>query len=220
MKNNSELLKDVQDAIKWEPLLKAAEIGVAVQDGIVTLTGTVDGYFKKKEAEDAAKNVAGVKAVVEKIDVKYCCSLAERDDNAIATEVVNALNRNGLIPNNKIKVKVEKGGVTLEGELQWNYQKEAAKDAVKNLMGVLWVSNNITITPETLDQIEKKDIESALKRNWSIDAKDIMVKASDHKVTLTGTVKSWYQKNEASQIAWKAPGVRMVDNELVVEYNY
>ena len=87
-------------------------------------------------------------------------------------------------------------------------------------MGVLWVSNNITITPETLDQIEKKDIESALKRNWSIDAKDIMVKASDHKVTLTGTVKSWYQKNEASRIAWKAPGVRMVDNELVVEYNY
>ncbi len=220
MKNNSELQKDVQDAIKWEPLLKAAEIGVAVQDGIVTLTGTVDGYFKKKEAEDAAKNVAGVKAVVEKIDVKYCCGLAESDDNEIATEVVNALNRNGQLPNNKIKVKVEKGGVTLEGELQWNYQKEAAKDAVKNLMGVLWVSNNITITPETLDQIEKKDIESALKRNWSIDAKDIMVKASDHKVTLTGTVKSWYQKNEASRIAWKAPGVRMVDNELVVEYNY
>ena len=220
MKNNSELQKDVQDAIKWEPLLKAAEIGVAVQDGIVTLTGTVDGYFKKKEAEDAAKNVAGVKAVVEKIDVKYCCSLAESDDNEIATEVVNALNRNGQIPNNKIKVKVEKGGVTLEGELQWNYQKEAAKEAVKNLMGVLWVTNNITIMPETLDQIEKKDIESALKRNWSIDAKDIMVKASDHKVTLTGTVKSWYQKNEASQIAWKAPGVRMVDNELVVEYNY
>jgi osmotically-inducible protein OsmY len=170
MKNNSELQKDVQDAIKWEPLLKAAEIGVTVQDGIVTLTGTVDGYYKKKEAEDAAKNVVGVKAVVEKIDVKYCCSLAESDDNEIAKEVVNALNRNGQIPNNKLKVK--------------------------------------------------KDIESALKRNWSIDAKDIMVNASDHKVTLTGTVKSWYQKNEATQIAWKAPGVRIVDNELIVEYNY
>ena len=220
MKNNSELQKDVQDAIKWEPLLKAAEIGVAVQDGIVTLTGTVDGYFKKKEAEDAAKNVAGVKAVVEKIEVKYGSGWAEKDDNEIAAEVVNALNWNGRIPNDKIKVKVEKGGVTLEGELQWNYQKEAAKEAVKNLMGVLWVSNNITITPETLDQIEKKDIESALKRNWSIDPKDIMVKASDHKVTLTGTVKSWYQKDEAEKTAWKAPGVWTVDNELGIEYAY
>jgi len=126
----------------------------------------------------------------------------------------------GEFPNNKIKVKVEKGWVSLEGEVQWYYQKQAARDAVKNPLGVVSVSNNITIKHETLDQIEKKDIESALKRNRSIYPKNIIVKASDHKVTLTGTVKSWYQKNEASQIAWKAPGVRMVDNELVVEYNY
>lgn len=218
MKNNSELQKDVQDAIKWEPLLNAAEIGVTVKDGIVTLTGTVDDYFKKTEAEDAAKNVAGVKAVVEKIEVKYASSWAAKDDNEIATEVVNALNYNGRIPNDKVKVKVEKGWVALGGEVPWYYQKEAAKNAVKNLSGVVGVSNNITIKNETLDQIEKKDIESALKRNWSIDYKDIMVKASDHKVTLTGTVKSWYQKNEAEQIAWKAPGVWTVDNELGIVY--
>ena len=220
MKTNAELQKDVQDAIKWEPLLNAAEIGVTVKDGVVTLTGTVDSYSKKTEAEDAAKTVAGVKAVVEKIEVKYGSGWAEKDDNEIAAEVVNALNWNGRIPNDKIKVKVEKGWVSLEGEVQWYYQKQAAKDAVKNLLGVVSVSNNITIKHETLDQIEKKDIESALKRNWSIDPKDIMVKASDHKVTLTGTVKSWYEKDEAEKTAWKAPGVWMVDNELGIEYAY
>jgi len=218
MKNNAELQKDVQDAIKWEPLLNAAEIGVTVKDGIVTLTGTVDDYFKKTEAEDAAKNVAGVKAVVEKIEVKYASSWAEKDDNEIATEVINALNYNWRIPNNKIKVKVEKGWVSLEGEVQWYYQKEAVKNAVKNLSGVVGVSNTITIKHETLDQIEKKDIESALERNWSIYPKNIIVKASDHKVTLTGRVKSWYEKDEAERTAWKAPGVWMVDNELAIEY--
>ena len=219
MKTNEELQKNVQDAIKWEPLLSAAEIGVTVDDGVVTLAGTVDIYSKKTEAEDAAKNVAGVKAVVEKIEVKYGSTWAKKDDNEIATEILHALKWNWRVPKDKIKVKVEKGFVTLGGELEWNYQKEAAEDAVRNLLGVTGVSNNITIRAEAQDLIEKKNIESALGRNWwSMNNSDIMVKVSGNEVTLTGTVKSWYQKGEAARIAWNAPGVRTVDNELVVAY--
>jgi osmotically-inducible protein OsmY len=219
MKNNADLQKDVQDAIKWEPLLNAAEIGVTVKDGVVTLTGTVDGYSKKMEAENAAKRVEGVKAVVENIEVKFNNGWGKKDDNEIATEVLNALKWHWQIPNDKVKVQVEKGWITLAGELQWNYQKESAKDVVKNLLGVTGVTNNITIKSETQDQIEKRDIEKALRRNWSIDDQDITVKASGHKATLTGTVDSWYQKDEAGRIAWNAPGVWTVDNELVVEYD-
>ena len=219
MKSNAELQKDVQDAIKWEPLLNAAEIGVTVKDGVVTLTGIVDSFSKKTEAEDATKSVSGVKAVVEKIEVKYNSLWAKKDDNAIATEVVNALKWNFQIPTDKVSVKVEKGLVTLTGELPWNYQKEAAQAAVKNLLGVIGVSNEITIKSESQDDVEKRDIESGLRRNWSIDDQDITVKTAAHKVTLSGSVDSWYQKEEASRIAWNAPGVWHVNNELVVNYN-
>lgn len=219
MRNNAELQKDVQDAIKWEPLLNAAEIGVTVKDGVVTLTGNVDSYSKKSEAEDAAKNVAGVKAVVENINIKFSSDWAKKDDNEIANEILNAYKWNWKVPNDKVKVKVEKGWVTLGGELHWNYQKEAAKDAVKNLLGVMGVNNRITIKSETEDQIEKKDIENALRRNWSLGDRTIMVKVSGNAVTLIGTVNSWVQKDDAERIAWNAPGVRTVANELVVEYN-
>jgi len=220
MKSNAELQKDVQDAIKWEPLLSAAEIGVTVKDGVVTLTGTVDSYAKKTEAENAAKNVAGVKAVVEKIDIKFSGSWAKKDDNEIATEVVNALRWNWQIPKDKIKVKVEKGWVTLDGELEWNYQKEAARDVVKHLLGVMGVSNLIAIKSISRDLVEETDIKSAMRRNWAIADQDILVKVSGHNVTLSGTVTSWYQKDEAGRIAWGAPGVWTVDNELVIEYDY
>ena len=218
MKSNADLQKDVQDAIKWEPLLNAAEIGVTVKDGVVTLTGVVDSYSKKIEAEDAAKNVAGVKVVVEKIDIKFGSNWSKKDDNEIATEILNAFKWNWEIPKDKIHVKVEKGWVTLEGELQWNYQKEATRKAVRNLLGVIGVSNKITIKSETKDAIEKSDIESALRRNWSINDEDIKVTVNGTKVKLSGTVNSWYQKDEAERIAWNAPGVWSVDNELAVEY--
>ena len=220
MKTNEELQQDVQNAIKWEPLLHAAEIGVMAKDGVVTLTGTVDSYSKKSEAESAAKNITGVKVVVEKIEVKFISSWSKTDDNDIAKEIINAFKWNWEVPNDKIKVKVEAGWVTLEGELHWNYQREAAQKAVKNLLGVTGVSNNITIKSETLDSIEKKDIEDALRRNWSIDDEDIDVDVSEHNVTLSGTVNSWYQKDEAGRIAWNAPGVWTVNNELEVDYQY
>ena len=219
MKNNAELQKDVQDAIKWEPLLNAAEIGVTVKDGVVTLTGNVDNYSKKSQAEDAAKNVAGVKAVVEKIEINYS-SWGTTSDGDIAKEIISALKWNFEVPNDKVKVKVENGWVTLDGELPWNFQREAAKNAVSNLNGVKGVSNNIKIKSESEDAIEQKDIECALERNWSINDDDIEVRVAGSKVTLTGTVDSWYQKDEAGRIAWNAPGVEMVANDIVVEYDY
>jgi osmotically-inducible protein OsmY len=219
MKNNSELQKDVQDSIKWEPLLNAAEIGVTAKDGVVTLSGTVDNYTKKLEAENAAKNTAGVNAVVEKIKVKFGDSW-QKDDNEIATEILNAYKWNWEIPNDKVKVKVEDGWVTLEGQLEWNFQRETAQNLVNIQAGVKGVTNNISIKSETHDAIEKKDIEDALDRNWSIDREDIHIKVAVNKVTLTGTVGSYYQKEEAERIARNAPGVWSVVNDLVVEYDY
>jgi osmotically-inducible protein OsmY len=220
MKTNEELQKDVQNAIKWEPLLNAAEIGVTAKDGIITLTGVVNSYAKKSQAEQAAKNVAGVKAVVEKIELKFGTDYAKKDDNEIAIEVLNAIKWNWEVPNDKIKVKVEKGWVTLDGELNWNFQKDAAKNVVKNLMGVTGVSNNINIKPESHDKIEKAKVEDALIRNWSITSQDIDVSVSGKNVTLSGKVSSWYQKDEAGRIAWNTPGIWTVDNKLEVEYDY
>lgn len=220
MKTNEELQKDVQNAIKWEPLLHAAEIGVTVKDGVVTLSGSVDSYSKKFEAEKAAKGIIGVKVVVEKIEVKFKSNSTKKDDNEIADEILSAFKWNLEVPDSKIKVKVEKGWVTLDGEVNWNYQRNAAKSAVDKLVGVLGVSNDIMIKSETHDAIEKSDIEDALRRNWAINDEDINITVAGHKVTLTGSVDSWYQKDEAARIAWNAPGVWMVDNELEVEYEY
>jgi osmotically-inducible protein OsmY len=219
MKSNETLQKEVQDAIKWEPLLNAAEIGVIAKDGIVTLTGTVDSYAKKREAESAAKNVAGVKAVAEKIDIQFG-SFGKKDDTTIAKDVVNALVLDWQVPNDKVKVKVENAWVTLEGELEWNYEKEAAKKAVSNVTSVKGVTNNIHITSSILHSIELRDIENALERSWALDSSGIKVKLDGHKVVLNGTVESIYQKEEAGRVAWNAPGVRNVENNLFVDYDY
>jgi osmotically-inducible protein OsmY len=218
MKSNEDLQRDVQNAIKWEPLLHAAEIGVTVIDGVVTLTGTVDSYVKKLEAEDAAKKVSGVKALVEKIEIKFS-STWKKDDTDIASEILNALKWNWEIPSEDIQVKVENGWVRLDGEVQWNYQREAAKKVVKNLSGVLGVTNDIRIKTASNDAVEKKNIEEALVRNWSISEQEIDVKVRGNNVTLNGTVNSWYQRDEAGRIAWNAPGVWSVNNEIVVEFD-
>lgn len=218
MKTNAELQEDVQKAIQWEPLLHAAEIGVIAKDGIVSLTGFVDSYAKKMEAENAAKKVIGVKALVENIEVKFPSSWSKTDAE-VAKEVLNALKFNYSIPDDSIKVKVEDGRVTLEGELPWNYQKEEAASAVKYLTGVKGVINNIQIKSETDDAIQKKDIEDALRRSTIYD-NGIKVSVSGTTVTLTGTANSWYQKEEAGRIAWKTPDIWHVENELEVDYDY
>ena len=200
--------------------MNAAEIGVTVKDGVVTLTGAVDNYTKKTEAENATKNVAGVKAVIEKIEVRYSNGYGKTSDSEIASEILNAFKWNWRVPNDKVKIKVENGWVTLSGELEYSYQSEGARDAAKNLLGVLGVSNNITIKSSLMESTEKEDIEAALRRNWSIYDNDINVSVSGHKATLTGTVDSWYQKDEAGRLALNAPGIWNVENELVVDYDY
>ncbi|MDR6404085.1 MULTISPECIES: BON domain-containing protein [Chryseobacterium] len=218
MKANTKLQREVQDAIAWEPLLHAAEIGVTVQDGVVSLTGIVDSYAKKAEAESAAKKVAGVKALVENIEVKFPGSWV-KSDAEVAKEVLDSFKSNYSIPDNNIKIKVEDGWVTLEGELPWNYQKEEAVRIVKYLTGVKGVINKIKIKSEMDDPIQKKDIENALKRS-SIYDDDIRVTVLGTTVTLTGTVNSLYQKEEAGRIAWKTRGIWNVKNELEVDYEY
>ena len=217
MKTNQELQKDVQDAIKWEPLLNAAEIGVTAKDGVITLTGTVDSYSKKIEAENAAKNVSGVRALAEEIHIKYG-DFGKKSDTDIAKEVLSAWKWNWEVPDQKIKVKVESGVVTLDGELEWNYQREAAKKAIKNIAGIIDIISNIKIKSENHDVIERKAIENALERNSSIDDLGITVDVNENYVTLKGTVNSFYARDEAEQIAWNAPGVWNVDNKLVIEY--
>jgi osmotically-inducible protein OsmY len=213
MKTDETLQRDVQEALKWEPLLHSAEIGVTAKDGIVTLFGIVDSHTKKMEAEHAAKMVAGVRAVVEKIDIKYG-SYGKVSDEAIAAEVVNAFKWNATIPEDKIKVRVESGWVTIEGAVSWNYQKEAASNAIKNLIGVKGFANNIVIKSDINDLIEKKEIEKAMSRNWTINDNNIQIKVLANEVTLSGIVNSYYEKEEAERIAWNAPGVASVNNEL------
>ncbi|WP_291141696.1 BON domain-containing protein [Flavobacterium sp. UBA7680] len=218
MKTNEELQRDVQDAIKWEPQLHAAEIGVTAKDGVVTLMGTVDAYYKKIEAENAAKNVDGVKAVVEEIEIKY--SSNTKSDEDIANDVLKALTDNWNVPQEKIQIKVEKGWVTLEGQVTWNYQKEAANKSVGHLTGVKGVTNRIKIKSEIQDEIEKKNIVKALESNWTLHSENIFIKVDGTTVTLTGAVSSLFQKDLAEKIVWKTPGIWSVNNQLVVEHKY
>jgi len=217
MKNNEELQKDVQEAIKWEPLLKAAEIGVIAENGVITLTGTVDCYPKKIGAESAAKNVSGVKAVVEKIDIKFN-GIGKKTDKEIADEVLHAFKWHWQIPSEQIEIKVENGWVYLQGKVHWNYQREAVTKAIRNLRGLKGVSNEICIQSEVEDKVEKYSIERALSRSASVDGKGIHVIVTGNSVILTGTVYSLVQKGEAARIAWSAPGVVSVNNELAIRY--
>jgi len=197
--------------------LNAAEIGVTAKDGVVSLTGVVDSYAKKLEAENAAKKVIGVRALVEKIEVELPSSWIKTDVE-IANEVLNALKSNWSVPKDKVTVKIEDGWVTLEGELPWNYQKDAAKSAVNYLSSVRGVTNNIK--SESHDMIEQENVENAIARSGSVNDSDIGVKVSGTTVTLSGTVSSWYQKEEAGRIAWNTLGIWHVKNELVVDYYY
>jgi len=219
MKNNQELQIEVQNAIKWEPLLNAAEINVTAKDGVVSLTGVVDSYAKKIEAENAAKKVSGVKAIVEKIEVNFP-NFNSKGNVEIANDILTSLKSNWFIPSDKITVKVEDGWVTLEGELSWNFQREAAINVVNYLAGVKGVFDNIKIKSEIQNAIEQKDVENAIARSSSIDENDIQVNVSGTTVTLSGTVEFWYQKEEAERLAWNTPGIWHVENEIVVDYNY
>lgn len=217
MKTDLKIKQDVLDELEWQPEIDETQIGVIVKDGIVTLEGTVDSYTKKMAAEKAAKNVYGVKAVVEDIKVKYSAGNGKSDEE-IAKTSVNALKWNASVPSDAIKIKVEDGWVYLSGEVPWEYQKNAAKNAITKLYGVKGVVNNISIKQALTPFEVENRIAKAFERSARLESKKINVKVDGHTVVLTGTVHSVAEKDEARRAAFFAPGVTKVENNLVVDY--
>lgn len=222
MKTDSEIQKNVMDELKWEPFLNSSEIGVAVKDGVVTLSGIVDTYSKKQAAEKATKRVAGVKAVAEEIEVKLFSSTV-KSDTEIARTIADSLKWHSAVQEEKIKVKVENGWVTLEGDVDWEFQKNAAKTTVENLLGVKGITNLISVKPSITAKDVKQKITSAFVRSATIDSEKINVEIIGSKAILTGKVRSWEERQEAQNAAWKAQGINSVENKLEVEteiYSY
>ena len=215
MRTDAELQQDIMNELKWEPTVEAAEIVVAVKDGVVTLSGYVDSYVKKGAAERAAARVFGVKAVAEEIQVRLPDS-QKRSDEDIAGAVANVLDWNVLVPHDRVKVQVQDGLVTLSGEVDWGYQKNAAEEAVRYLMGVVLFNNQITVKPLVKPLDVKDKIESAFQRNALLDSRRITVETRGGWVILSGSVRSWGERAEAQWAAWAAPGVSEVKNNIII----
>ena len=215
MRNDMGLQRDVTHELKWDPITKDAEIAVAVKDGVVTLGGTVATYAQKFAAERAAERVSGIHVVADELQV-VLPSAHQRPDTEIAHRVRDALRWDVLVPDDQVKARVEAGWVTLEGEVEWDYQRRAAAAAVRNLTGVRGLSTLITIKPGISTDDVSRRIKDALRRHAEVDADGIEVEARDGSVILRGTVRSWAEKRDAEHAAWAAPGVSRVEDRLLV----
>lgn len=214
-KTDSELQRDVLDELAWEPSIDHADIGVSVIDGVVALNGYVKSYAEKTAAERAAMRVEGVRAIADQIKVRYP-SDRKTADHEIAKRILDIFAYDVLIPEDRIKVAVERGWVSLTGEVEWRYQSEEAARAAGKVSGVTGVSNNIAISIKASIPDIRKRIEDAFKRQAGLDAASVTIATSGHKVTLGGTVKAWHERHLAEQAAWAAPGVTQVEDRIVI----
>ncbi|MEA2728294.1 MAG: hypothetical protein QOF70_2769 [Acetobacteraceae bacterium] len=215
MKTDSDIKRDVEAELRWDPDIDPTDIGVAVKDGVATLTGFVRSYTQKWQAERDAKRVSGVVGVANDIEVRLPIS-SQRTDPEIARDAVAALKRELPYSSENMKVIVKDGWVTLDGTAEWNYQRTRAEEAVRRISGVKGVSNLILLKPRVEPQEIKQKIEAALRRNAEVDANRITVDANGSEVILKGTVRSWVERQEAERAAWLAPGVTRVDNRITI----
>ncbi|MGZ3440213.1 MAG: BON domain-containing protein [Polyangia bacterium] len=213
---DAEIQRNVLDEFKWDARVQPNEIGVVVKDGVVALTGTVDSYMKKWEAEDIVLRVRGVRAVANELQVKLHSS-AERSDEDIARAAKQALESSFEVPDT-VSVTVENGFITLRGEVEWQHQRKAAERKVRNLIGVQGLVNLIEVKPQLKPEDLKQKIEQAILRTAEVDAKNIQVDVRDGRVVLKGKVHSWFEKEEAKREAWLAPGVREVVDNLDITF--
>jgi len=215
MLNNLELQKRVLDALDWEPSLDATRIGVAASGGVVTLTGQVPSYADRWTAERVIKRMAGVKGLANDLEVKLPGD-ARRTDTDLASAAVKALEWDVRVPHQRIKLRASDGWITLEGQVEWQFQREAAERAVRHLLGVRGVSNQITLTAKVTPTDLKSRIEAAFKRIAELEARQIRVDTKGGTVMLDGTVHSWAERHEAERAVWAAPGVTAVEDRLAV----
>src|ERR1700753_118924 len=215
MRLDSDIKRDVEDELRWDPDIDATDVGVTVRNGVVTLTGFVRSYAQKTQAEGDAERVAGVSAVANDIEVRLP-AIDARPDSEIARDAVGALKSELPYSSEKIKVIVKNGWITLEGAVEWNYARERAQSAVRRVRGVMGVTNSIVLKPTVAPHEIRRKIEDALRRSAELDASRITVEATGGEVILRGTVRSWAERQEAERAAWAAPGVTRVDNRISI----
>jgi osmotically-inducible protein OsmY len=213
MKTDADLKRDVSAELAWDPAVRSTAIGVAVKDGVVTLTGHIDTFAEKHAASRAVQRVAGVKAVALELDVRLSPD-HKRTDTDIATSAEHALKWNTSIPVDAIRLTVDHGWVTLRGELEWDYQRRSVEKAIRPLIGVVGITNEIKLRAKPQAADLARNIESALLRQAIREARQIHVDVDGNTVKLSGTVHSWHERAAAQGVAWSAPGVYSVVNEL------